>query len=1029
MADQDDKIGLEGELDLTQFEGGVKRYLDAIEVMNGKTTQAAASMTESGQSGSAFGGVMGAVAGIVGGAAVAAFAAAAAGAVALGGGLAFALAEGMQGENVMATLENAIRGAGDTTSLTSGRARELADSFRNLAGGSDDVILGIETIAVRSGQVATKDFPAFIQTALDLGAVMGDNQGAAFLLARAQEDVSGAMGRVARSGVVFSAALKQQINDLQKSGDMAGAYALFIQRVSEATGGAALTNARTLSGEWNVLTGTLREGAETIGAALIPAGHQLFDTLIAPNIPLVDELATAMAGLITTMLGASETTGPITAATEALQSGLEADAGAVDSLAGKSDDAFTFGENIAIQFANGIVAGAGAVVDALTSIGNVVNEWLSPGSPPKIAPDLDKWGAAAATEWVQGWGQADFSTFGDITGEIEGFLRSLPLDQLPKEDLIPRILGSRSAVADAENQMRDLGAVSATTLDQIMAAVGTTNGDLRNYVETMFELQAANTAVAAAQAEVTAAQKEYDDAMRVADAQVQQVTDAQQDLADQVQISQLELIANDPNATALEKQRARLQIQSILAKQNQRNVSEEKKAVLDAAKTKLADAEAQKKALESQAAQFKKIVDLQGEQNKLINDQLKLLDSAAGKAAKVAAAGGIKPRLGGIGGGAGAGTGDMAEQFETPADRFQKALAKILIPLYADIRKLRAVWSEAFAAMGRALQPAIDAVNIFLLPALLSLWITITTQLVPQMIGALGSLTAFFVTQLGTTLPTLIVNVSALLTTFSTFWQQNGATIMSVLGVVVAFLITAFLGTINLVLGVITALLQLHTGHWQEAWNTILLTLGTFFNLALALVGTNLTAFLGVWQTNWELAKTILDTIWTNITTAVGMAFVLVVAAVQFGITQAEAALTAAITSFTDLGTSIVQGIITGIENAAADLASAAAAAVGRALQAARDALGNPKSPAPVTIPLGLSFSQGLAQGVLAGVDSLQAASGAALSSMLAPRTTQVSNVSTQSQVNHYHLTNQTRETNRTSSQSFAHMRAMLGGN
>jgi len=66
-------------------------------------------------------------------------------------------------------------------------------------------------------------------------------------------------------------------------------------------------------------------------------------------------------------------------------------------------NALTWGANVGSQFAIGIMNGFGMFIStAMNFISSVLTNWLSPGSPPKVAPYIDKWGEAAMGEWVKG---------------------------------------------------------------------------------------------------------------------------------------------------------------------------------------------------------------------------------------------------------------------------------------------------------------------------------------------------------------------------------------------------------------------------------------------------------------------------------------------------------------------------------------------------------------------------------------------------------------------------------------------------
>lgn len=369
-----------------------------------------------------------------------------------------------------------------------------------------------------------------------------------------------------------------------------------------------------------------------------------------------------------------------------------------DEVAAFTSEAFGYGQNIAIQLANGILDGAAAVLDALANIGNLIAYWLAPGSPPRILPDLPSWGADAMGEYMAGWGKADVGVFSEMSGVIEKALR----DTMPKDDkagqvsLIDRVFGARSAAAAAIEEMRRFGDVSDASLQRVFDAAGMVNPRMQAYVRTLFQLEGVNAKVAAAQDELTKAQEAYDAALKAADDRIDAVTEAEQRLADQVKISQLQLILNDPGATALEKERARLKIEKIRADEAKRNVIVEKKGAVDAAKVKLDAAKSEQDRLEAQADAQKAVLGVQSEQNKLLGEQLKLIEDIAKAAAASAKAGGAGKTPTPAGGGRLnlavpelAGGEDLAESFK------QKFLAKIdemLSPLKTKFSGVQTAW-------------------------------------------------------------------------------------------------------------------------------------------------------------------------------------------------------------------------------------------------------------------------------------------------------------------------------------------------
>src|SRR3989304_6329994 len=137
----------------------------------------------------------------------------------------------LEAEQGQARLAQVIKSTGGAAGLTQDAANDLAQQFMNLAGGSDDAILAIEEMGLRMGTISAEEMPGFIQSSLDLGAVMGDNATAARVLAQA------------------------------------------------------------LAGKWEVFKGRLGEAGEAIGTAVLPIFTQLFDNVLAPALPMIESLA------------------------------------------------------------------------------------------------------------------------------------------------------------------------------------------------------------------------------------------------------------------------------------------------------------------------------------------------------------------------------------------------------------------------------------------------------------------------------------------------------------------------------------------------------------------------------------------------------------------------------------------------------------------------------------------------------------------------------------------------------------------
>jgi hypothetical protein len=203
-------------------------------------------------------------------------------------------------EHQQAMLAASLKSTGDASRMTVDSVNYLADKYKDLAGGSDEAVVAIEQVGIQAGSVTSGQMPDFIQRVVDLGAVMGDTSAAALLLARANEDPVSAMTKANKAGILFSENLKDQVKNLVKQGETGKATALVLDRIAEATSGAAASNARTLGGEWVILTNNLEDAGRTITETFLPLFHDFMEGVLLPAIPVVEKFAGQISGTLTT---------------------------------------------------------------------------------------------------------------------------------------------------------------------------------------------------------------------------------------------------------------------------------------------------------------------------------------------------------------------------------------------------------------------------------------------------------------------------------------------------------------------------------------------------------------------------------------------------------------------------------------------------------------------------------------------------------------------------------------------------------
>lgn len=318
------------------------------------------------------------------------------------------------------------------------------------------------------------------------------------------------------------------------------------------------------------------------------------------------------------------------------------------------------------------------------------------------------------------------------------------------------------------------------------------------------------------------------------------------------------------------------------------------------------------------------------------------------------------------------------------------SLAPLLQSLPAALQQLVVNAQTGFANFMTAIQPVITAAGNLATVFLASL---------PMIEQTVLNMVTFVQAQFASFLPVIVANVSSALNTIAAFWQAHGAEVMAIIQIASEFITVTIGGALTLVTAIVagalnsinaiwTAGTQLLTGNWAGAQKTIVDILianfgimtsafTTFFNAALSIVGTNLTEFTTVWQGTFSLAEQIITTVWGNI----------------------EATIAAAVASVLIS----INGIIGAIQDFINKITS---------IPPLPDWL-TPGSPTPLETGL-----WGIADAMHAVTNSLPALN-------LAPSVSTVTNTTTDAR--QYNLTNNTRETARSSAQSFYHMRAMEG--
>jgi phage-related protein len=714
-----------------------------------------------------------------------------------------------------------------------------------------------EQIRTIAGDVASGTGTSFQEMALNIGKFSTGATGEA--IARFMELGILTRDELAKMGVEFS-----------KSGELVSplpeATEAMLQLMQSKYGGMMQAQSTTFDGMRSNL-------ADWVGAATRIMGAPIFDVLkenlssllgtLSSNGPAINAVLTSVGTVLANVLGGaitfiSQTAIPamvaawnmISPAVRSAWTALQAIGIVFRDLAQAAQG---WGQNIVVQLANGIMAAAASVINSLGYIGGIITEWLMPHSPPKLLPDLDTWGADAATVYMDGWAQGDFSAFNDLSGQIRQQLESLvDVGALAPEGVIPALMGSRTVIAEIIAEITSVGTVSEDAFGRLAAAAGPA-GDVavqlmrgyvsvetaaRNVASAQVELEAATSRTADAQAYLTSVTAEYDAELAPLNSQLDE-TRAQLDaVRDAKRLQALEAIVSDETKSEQEREQARLEMQEIQI-QNLIDAKEREKAgAVDAAQktveaaqaeeraaqNKLKAAQAAEQQAQNQYAATQAMIQVQRDNSSLMTEQVELLRSLAEKAggagsALTGAAGGAGSLGGGLAG-LTAGTVDLGANLDALAPKVSPA-------------------EEAFTNLKDRMWEAADGASANLTPA----------------IQMAGDIMAFLRDRLGE----VQTFIQPVVDTLTTGFSEGGVT----------GAISAFLG----VLGQISPTFELVKGVFDAALPPIQSIVTSVFGIISEFINTNGADILATIQSTWNSVQGIIDAILPPIQSIVSTVF------------------------------------------------------------------------------------------------------------------------------------------------------------
>lgn len=152
-------------------------------------------------------------------------------------------------------------------------------------------------------------------------------------------------------------------------------------------------------------------------------------------------------------------------------------------------DAEKWGADFIATLANGIImAIPNGLGGAVASIGSFLSGWLEPHSPPKILPNLDKWGAGWLKALGDGMTSGDFSFIDGLASTLTTHFRAALGPKAKDDSIAALVFGANGAIAAAVSEMEAGGKLTEAMLARIRTSLGSNSQLVAQEVEAYLKM-------------------------------------------------------------------------------------------------------------------------------------------------------------------------------------------------------------------------------------------------------------------------------------------------------------------------------------------------------------------------------------------------------------------------------------------------------------------------------------------------------------------------------------------------------------
>lgn len=170
-----------------------------------------------------------------------------------------------------ADLAQTIKSTGGAAGITADEVSKMASEFSKSTTFGAGAIKTGQNMLLTFTNIGKDVFPQTTQAMLDMAQKMGgDPVSSSIQLGKALNDPTKGLTALTRVGITFTEEQKNQIETMQKAGDMAGAQKVILGELNKEFGGQAAAAAQTYDGQMKQLGNTFAGIKSTIGSAVLP---------------------------------------------------------------------------------------------------------------------------------------------------------------------------------------------------------------------------------------------------------------------------------------------------------------------------------------------------------------------------------------------------------------------------------------------------------------------------------------------------------------------------------------------------------------------------------------------------------------------------------------------------------------------------------------------------------------------------------------------------------------------------------------